>query len=234
MAKKISKKTVLLGCIVGLSVILVYFCVNLFLSITEYRFYNLLPSKIFAREMFPVLKEHQPATISKHESGESVPPSSSTDYFRVLHDHPDWCTGTDCAITLDMFSCGVVPTARSWEQFQPRNNYWTIISEIPSNAPANLIVMVSANVDAASLRTRLGPDDYGKELRMKSSSWSWGTLYVVIYANGTGTHHRFGGVSSQLQNVYMSREYGPFDLTTNQSEQLYYLTPSGVVFPDND
>lgn len=120
------------------------------------------------------------------------------------------------------------------------NNIWIVIKNLPDNAPDNLVVMATRNIDATTLRTKLLKEDMEKKLKFtqekqKGMLKKWA---VLIYYNGRIEYIRCDKQPTvQWQNLSFSRHgnFMPFDLTVinNNQSKVKYLTPNSEVTPSN-
>jgi hypothetical protein len=122
-----------------------------------------------------------------------------------------------------------------------KNNIWTVVKNLPTNAPGHMVVLVSRNIDPASLRTRLGKTDMGKEISfdLEGETGLLRNYAILIRNDGNGLILRCGRnlFSASLRH----RSYGyiysgrPFDLSTSDigGLRVTYMTPDGEVMPEN-
>ena len=144
------------------------------------------------------------------------------------------------------FTCGVANDSKPRQQLKFENNYWIVASRIPSNAPANFIVLISANVDPVSLYGKLTPSDLHRPFRLKERKTQLGNLFIVGYHDACVYRKRYNPQDSKKNEILNLYEmYGHHTVTgslqpgnnntdffdfSNDELPLEYLTPTGRVY----
>ena len=113
------------------------------------------------------------------------------------------------------------------------SNIWTIVKDLPTNAPDNFVVMCTRNIDPNSLRLRLSGDEMEGEIRFSDPKDKLLKNYgILIRKNGSGYIgvHTGKPVSPGLsyRHVYQNKEFGLLPGKGN-SFSVKYLTPTGEV-----
>ena len=122
--------------------------------------------------------------------------------------------------------------------FTEKNMPWMIAKNIPEDAPDNFIVLATANVNPASLRTRLTEGDMFKRLEIVQGNPMRVLRGCAFLVRKDGKVIEF--LEGRTPNAkYTYREIYdnlPFDLTTNLANgvTVKYLTPTGEVAPTNE
>lgn len=121
--------------------------------------------------------------------------------------------------------------------FTLQNNYWIVIKNIPADAPGNVIVLATRNIDPKSLRIRITKNDMTKTIQFaaEKSEDSLKNWAVLIRKDGKTV------VLPRTRKQSRRESYGfiykkSFDLTTNlvNGMPVKYLTPTGEVMPTNE
>lgn len=116
----------------------------------------------------------------------------------------------------------------------PDQNMWTIVKNLPSNAPNNFIVLATRNVDPKFLRSRLTEDQMDDKLDFlpKEKNGLLRKHFIIIRRDGSAFISKCEKTyrGAPFRDLYGNR---PFDLTTNLLDGLpvKYLTPDGEVAP---
>jgi len=163
---------------------------------------------------------------------------TSADYFNWLITDAPPLRGDEGKMCMRHLKEEVVSQLYGRPLFSEKNMPWIIVKNLPENAPDNFIVMVTANVNPASLRTRLTEEDMSRQIGIAKNHHEH-VLREHIYLirkNGEAVELQ-KGLSPQAKFTY--REiYGnmSFNLTTNLVNGLpvKYLTPTGEVIPTNE
>jgi hypothetical protein len=150
---------------------------------------------------------------------------NSTDYFRFLYESKA-CAGFD----YEQLACGQlgIPPCRSGRPLTACNNMWTIAKNIRDDMDDTLPVLITRNVDAASLPVTIFPDDREKRLRFDPD---WRTPF----SNKGFVLVRKGGAIFKAREKYATYRYvyqspSPLaasgDLTEHNYSPLTYLAPT--------
>jgi len=117
-------------------------------------------------------------------------------------------------------------------------NIWTIVKNMPTNAPDNFIVLATRNIDPRSLRLRLTEGDMARTVTFLPESGLKVLKRDAIVFRKDGTSYAVGlpprfSWTATYRRIYRNQ---PFDLTTNCASGLpvSYLTPKGEVTPLTD
>ena len=121
--------------------------------------------------------------------------------------------------------------------FSEKNMPWIIVKNLPEDAPDNFIVMASANVSPASLRTRLAEEDMDKRIEIAKNPQMRVLRKRIYLIRRNGQVIELWKGRSPQENFTYREVYDNsfFDLTTNLVNGLpvKYLTPTGEVTPTN-
>lgn len=122
--------------------------------------------------------------------------------------------------------------------FSEKNMPWIIVKNLPENTPDNFIVMATANVNPASLRTRLTEEDMSRQIGIaKNHHERVLREHIYLIRKNGETVELQKSLSPQAKFTYREvYNNTPFDLTTNlvNGLPLKYLTPTGEVTPTNE
>jgi hypothetical protein len=112
-------------------------------------------------------------------------------------------------------------------------NIWTVVKNLPADAPGNFIVLCTRNIDPKSLKLRLTEDEMEREIRFSDTKDRILKNYgIVIRKDGSGYIAVCANksVSSGLSYrcVYENKS---FDLLSGKDRPftVQYLTPTGEV-----
>jgi len=122
--------------------------------------------------------------------------------------------------------------------FSEKNMPWIIVKNLPEDAPDNFIVMATANVTPASLRTRLSEEDMNKRVEIvRNPPMRVLRERICLVRKDGKVVELWKDRSPQVKYTYREIcDNMPFDLTTNLVNGLSvkYLTPTGEVTPINE
>jgi len=118
----------------------------------------------------------------------------------------------------------------------PSSNIWSIVKNLPTNAPGQVILVATRNIDARFLRTRMDKEDICKTVPVTFDK-DKGLLCkyaIAIRKDGEWVVIK-RRVSSSCQFASCGSLYGykPFGLIAESQNTLHvtYLTPDGEVTP---
>lgn len=162
--------------------------------------------------------------------------TNSTDYFKWLFDEShlasaEWNPQISDFDYTRLAGAGVGACTNG--HLTSAHNLWTVVKNLHADMPGTTPVLVSRNVDAASLAAKVTEADLDKRLAF-SSEWHVpfaNVFFVVIRKDGTvtcGTHEEMS------YRVFYAGK--PFDATVDRQGKPYatplkYVTPSREVLP---
>ena len=115
---------------------------------------------------------------------------------------------------------------------------WIIVKNLPEDAPDNFIVMTTANVNPASLRTRLAEEDMSKRIEIaKNPQMRMLRERIYLIRKDGKVVELWKRRSAQAKYSYREiYDNVPFDLTTNlvNGMPVKYLAPTGEITPTNE
>ena len=113
--------------------------------------------------------------------------------------------------------------------FTKDNNMWMVVKNIPTNAPDNIIVLATRNVEPSSLPIQLSAQKETRRILYHNDSLLK-NIIILIRKDGTVWTGRHSPCYEEVCGSV------PFDLTTNLVNGLpvKYLTPTGEVTPTNE
>ena len=167
---------------------------------------------------------------------------TSTEYFNWLATLPNDSGNSRLAIRnnvpnnpMALFDQNIhAGTYKVGATITDENNFWTVVKNLPSNAPNHVVVMATRNIDPESLRSRLTEVDMNKSIRFvhekqKGLLRDWA---IFIRKDGSSVAVLHSAITP-LKYIYRNSS---FDLTTNLVNGLpvKYLTPTGEVTPKNE
>ena len=122
--------------------------------------------------------------------------------------------------------------------FSEKNMPWIIVKNLPEDAPDNFIVMTTANVNPASLRTRLAEEDMSKRIEIaKNPQMRMLRERIYLIRKDGKVVELWKRRSAQAKYSYREiYDNVPFDLTTNlvNGMPVKYLAPTGEITPTNE
>jgi len=163
---------------------------------------------------------------------------SSVDYFNWL------LTGVPLSVSENDNKCRchlreeIVSQLYGRNIFTEKNMPWIIAKNVPEDAPDNFIVLATANVNPASLRTRLTEGDMFKRLEV-AQGYSMRVLHGCVFLvrkDGKVIEFWKGRTPNAKYTYREIYDNLPFDMTTNlvNGVPVKYLTPTGEVTPTNE
>ena len=146
--------------LIAVFVIVGIFIVQYLFSVMDISYVNV---RWGGRELFNLIdgKNAEEALWPTSSLGMSY--TNSTDYFNELAERLGVCSN----YLSKVYSIGSEVAKVSSPQMtglNAENNLWTVVNNLPSNAPANVIVLATRNVDPSSLRTKLEHADMDKRI----------------------------------------------------------------------
>lgn len=221
--------------LIAVFVIVGIFIVQYLFSVMDISYVNV---RWGGRELFNLIdgKNAEEALWPTSSLGMSY--TNSTDYFNELAERLGVCSN----YLSKVYSIGSEVAKVSSPQMtglNAENNLWTVVNNLPSNAPANVIVLATRNVDPSSLRTKLEHADMDKRITFNTEGEA-GVLRhtaVIIRKDGSSLAITIRKRASRYGIDTLRYVYGdkPFDLTKNTSAeaQVSYLTPNKVIIVKN-
>ena len=167
---------------------------------------------------------------------------TSTEYFNWLSTIPNDNGNSLLAIRnnvpnnpMALFDPNIhAGTYKTGTMITDKNNIWTVVKNLSSNAPNHVVVLATRNIDSSSLRSRLTEGDMSKPMRFvpekqKGLLRDWA---ILVRKDGSSVAVLHAATVS-LKYIYRN---SPFDLTTNlvNGQPVKYLTPTGEVTPKNE
>lgn len=125
-------------------------------------------------------------------------------------------------------------TYKTGTMITDENNFWMVMKNLSSNAPNQVVVLATRNIDPKSLRSRLTNDDMDKSIRFVPEKQKGILRDWAIIVRKDGSSIAFlRAATVPLRYIYRN---SPFDLTTNlvNGMPVKYLTPTGEVTPSNE
>lgn len=162
--------------------------------------------------------------------------ATSTDYFRRLFDEERvgtkaWSPYVTDFVYAKLAGAGV--PACETGKLTAENNMWTIAKNVPKEVSDSVPLLVTRNIDAASLPAKVAESDATKVLRF-DNEWEtpFGPCYFVIVSAGGACYAANKGHMS-YREAFRGQKY---DATVEESGQparhpLAYLTPTRTVVP---
>lgn len=156
--------------------------------------------------------------------------SNSTDYLNVLI----------CSNHLDYkrdlrYSYFHSAKLRKMTHLSSDDNMWTVVKNLPAEAPDNVIVLATRNIDPLTLRACLtgGEMDNRVSLLPEESERSLKLAGIVFRKDGSSYtigRRPESALFATCRHIYVNQ---PFDLTSNRVSvfPVTYLTPKGEVTP---
>lgn len=219
--------------------------------ITLIVFYLFICIKQAESTTFVALKARSRAVVECLNEGNSIgvglwPRDDSTqahyrscvDYFNWLKTMVSSSRGEYDKKCLNYLREELVSQLYGRQCFTEKNMPWNIIKNLPEDAPDNLIVMTTANVNPTSLRTRLSDRDMYKRIEVVQNSPVRVLRERICLVRKDGkVVELWIGRSPQAKFTYREvYDNIPFDLTTNlvNGMPVKYLTPTGEITPTNE
>lgn len=152
----------------------------------------------------------------------------------ALRDARDWAS-------LDRIMARKVLSSRV-ERFATSNNIWIIAKNVSTNAPGQVVVVATRNIDACSLRTQLNTADMSKQvsLRLERESGILKKYAIIVRKDGRAVilrprREHWWSMSRQFPRYDYVYDATPFDGGSSGTNEatITYLTPDGEITPRN-
>lgn len=211
-------------------------CLILFISYCHGVYLNALDATIVRRkvegrkivENIKRGKELKP--LWAHDGTSKLNVSSSTEFFDILISAPEYQFDSEI-INLLLQKTG------KESNVCPQKNIWTVVKNLPPNAPDNFVVLVTRNIDAESLVIRLNEDNMDDKIKFLSNEENSFLKYYAIIIRKDGSSFVCKRPSLFFKGCSYRAIYNnqPFDISSQLGEiPVSYLTPVSEVYPQQN